>query len=775
VIILVVVRYIFIYPMVLTTLHSLSYIFPTSNNYYNILSNYMEQHTKFRAPAAKMNSGRKRAAHPPPRRMLPTDQRHLLKHLEGVERTWEGSFFLDETHRDLLRELNLSFPIRPYPADMAPALTLDIIRLRLKDRQYRDVEEFQAEIERLEHSSARKWGRDHYITKAAGVVLNTMKKAITNLPDRKPPVTKTGKRKLSDTALKSTEITSAHKTAVLDEIADIERKHAEATIYPDDDRLPMMQVDETRRDLNDDRYGSLEELLDAVWDIFDKSDECNGPRHHITNRVYDLYKYINELVKSELRRCETQNVDELSSQNLDLDEERSQRQARQRNTKQQERIKERHSHYRSGKASKSTYRPRNLVMDKIEEKEKEDQQFGIGAGKDTYARHLRHLSKELPTQQQISALFQAAHLGPIVLGRTASQTNGNNFNAFHKKSNGSTTCDVLLPAADTHPEDSYPMHPTITDLTQGELVYMCGKHLVWDDLRGDELLSYSKDPLFLVVHALGRHHNGEGNVTIQFLDRRKAKDPSGNVASFYSALDLFTIFEVPRWGGWSKPHKTKLHTRKFTQEYLSHGPVLYTDSAYKQARIDDLIKDGLYDIFPEFEAPEDHRRAGLYTLQVICRKSGYPPGKEIIISPSNPEASLVPMAKPSMAATSPNGKTSKSRASKPKTKTKVEPIYSYDNCARLVSMTVNLLNTVRKVTINFRLLSEDVDSSSLEPPLHAFICFFTFDKRQKEDPIFMEWIRNHYQGTILPMCNLLHRKTTTLTITSSTRSPGPLR
>jgi hypothetical protein len=133
------------------------------------------------------------------------------------------------------------------------------------------------------------------------------------------------------------------------------------------------------------------------------------------------------------------------------------------------------------------------------------------------------------------------------------------------------------------------------------------------------------------------------------------------------------------------------------------------------------------------------------------------------------------MAKPSMAATSPNGKTSKSRASKPKTKTKVEPIYSYDNCARLVSMTVNLLNTVRKVTINFRLLSEDVDSSSLEPPLHAFICFFTFDKRQKEDPIFMEWIRNHYQGTILPMCNLLHRKTTTLTITSSTRSPGPLR
>jgi hypothetical protein len=108
-----------------------------------------------------MNSSQKRDANPPPRRMLPTDQRHLLKHLEVVQRTWEGSLFLNETHRKLLKELNLSFPIRPYPTDMAPQLTLDIIRLRLKSWQYRYVEEFQAEIERLFHSSAKKWGRDH--------------------------------------------------------------------------------------------------------------------------------------------------------------------------------------------------------------------------------------------------------------------------------------------------------------------------------------------------------------------------------------------------------------------------------------------------------------------------------------------------------------------------------------------------------------------------------------------------------------------------------------
>jgi hypothetical protein len=167
---------------------------------------------------------------------------------------------------------------------------------------------------------------------------------------------------------------------------------------------------------------------------------------------------------------------------------------------------------------------------------------------------------------------------------------------------------------------------------------------------------------------------------------------------------------------------------KFTQEYLSHGPVLYTDSVYKQARIDDLIKDGLYEIFPEFEAPGDHIRAGLYTLQVICRKAGYPPAKGIIRSRWSPEASSVPTARPSMSAPSPNAKisksraskpkpkpktkaqpnanTPKSRASKPKTNTKVEPLYSYDNCEHLVPMTVNLLNTVRKVTMNFRLLPE---------------------------------------------------------------------
>jgi hypothetical protein len=669
----------------------------------------MKPHTKFQAPAPNMNSSQKRDANPPPRRMLPTDQRHLLKHLEVVQRTWEGSLFLNETHRKLLKELNLSFPIRPYPTDMAPQLTLDIIRLRLKSWQYRYVEEFQAEIERLFHSSAKKWGRDHYITKAAGVVLTTMKEAIKGLPDRKPTVTKTGKRKLDDIALEPTEITSEHKLAVLVEIAQIKGEHENAPLFPEDDSSPIMEVTKIEQDLSEDKYDSVEKLSDDIFNITDKSEDCNGPHHRITRLVYRLLKRVMELIESEQQKVETQsgnNSDtEVSSDTGVLVSKRVQT----NNAKQQQRILDRQSHYRSGRTSRSTRNPRNLVADKIEKREEVDRKSGNKAGKSSYVRHLKELSKQPPTQQQIDDLCRTAASGPIVLGRTASQTDGGKF-GFSKKSNGSTTHDILMPAVDTRLEsEEYQMHTAITDFSQGEIIYMCGKHLAWDDLRGDELLSYSMDPLFLVVHALGRYHGGEGNVTIQFLDRRKATTPEGGPASFYSALDVYTIFEVPRWEGWGEPHKKRLQPRKFTQEYLTHGPVLYADTTYMPARIDDLIRDGLYEISPEFHVAENVERIGLYTAQVVYRKNGY-------------------------------------RPKTPAPGTKKAPIYSYEECSHTVPMTAELLETVRKVTLNFCNVTEVRGRQSSEPPLHAFICFLTFEKRQCADPTFTAWIAKRYTG-----------------------------
>lgn len=62
-------------------------------------------------------------------------------------------------------------------------------------------------------------------------------------------------------------------------------------------------------------------------------------------------------------------------------------------------------------------------------------------------------------------------------------------------------------------------------------------------------------------------------------------------------------------------------------------------------------------------------------------------------------------------------------------------------------MTVKLLETVRKVTLNFRLPPDGVDASTIEPHLHAFICFLTFEKRLKADPVFLDWIRKRYTDT----------------------------
>lgn len=364
----------------------------------------------------------------------------------------------------------------------------------------------------------------------------------------------------------------------------------------------------------------------------------------------------------------------------------------------------------------------------------------------SYEQKLSQLSKNLPSQEQIAKLGLASTAGPNFLGRTASLRRGVQFGVYKNKTNGYTSHDVLLPAADSHNE-MYRSHAHLADMTQGNLRYMIGNHLVWKDLQGDELLSYSKDPLFLVVHALSRHHQNQGYVTIQFLVRSNAKAPDGTPAMFYSALDVYTIFDVPRWSGWGSNDNTKLHPRKFTQEYLSHGPVLTPSTGLKPALIVDLIKDGLYENFPEFEAPMNHKRTGLYTLQVVYRKIGYPP------------------------APLPDVKTSRKRGSKAK---KVPPpIYSYENCSRQVPMDEKLLNTVRKVTLNFRERPENVDPSTLEPPLHAFLCFLTFEKRQREDPTFLEWIKKHYNGIshkFLKSCVIQ-----VLTLPSSTRRPRTLR
>lgn len=334
------------------------------------------------------------------------------------------------------------------------------------------------------------------------------------------------------------------------------------------------------------------------------------------------------------------------------------------------------------------------------------------AHNEIYCKAMDELSKNLPTGVQKTRLEAAKTMGPNYLGRTASKISGRMFNKYSHRSNGWTSSRILMPAADVYEHEE--VHDAITDLTQGDLVYMLGQHLIWNDIHSDEFLSYSKDPLFLVVHALNRAHGGEGDVTIQFFDRRRAKAWDGSRAAFYSALELYDIFEVPKWHGWKANNLDKLHPRKFTQELLSHGTiVLDQESRLKQAPLRDLIRDGLFKIFPELEVPQDQERAGLYTGQVVFRRIGYPP--------SGVEVKKFPR------------------------------LYSYAHCARHVAMTEELLETVRKVTLNFIQLPEGGDAAQVEPPLHIFLCFLTFHKRERRDAAFLAWIKARYTGKCSPV------------------------
>lgn len=73
-------------------------------------------------------------------------------------------------------------------------------------------------------------------------------------------------------------------------------------------------------------------------------------------------------------------------------------------------------------------------------------------------------------------------------------------------------------------------------------------------------------------------------------------------------------------------------------------------------------------------------------------------------------------------------------------------MYSYDSCRRSVSLTTDILNLVRKITLNFFNIPTGEDASTLEPPLHILLQFLTLLKRDKSDPVLMAWIKEHYDG-----------------------------
>lgn len=329
---------------------------------------------------------------------------------------------------------------------------------------------------------------------------------------------------------------------------------------------------------------------------------------------------------------------------------------------------------------------------------------------DEYKRMLKELSTDLPSEEQLARVETEKDLGPYYLGRTASIKGGIRFDIQKRRTNGHTQEDIMLPAAETHPNQR--VHSSMTSMQQGELRYMLGKHLMWHDIPADEFLSYSIDPLFLFVHAMIRRHENQSGVTIQFIDRRKATGVAhlrgeGSLpepAEIYRALALYEIFDLPTWAGHRRSFAHgSLRARKFTQEYLSHGTVLLSDRCFRQAELQELIDDGLHDLFPWFKIPFDHRCDGLYTFQVVCRKLGFPPDLKITKAP-----------------------------------------YSYDHCATEIPFTVERLQQVQRMSRHWSQVSKGVAPDTVEPHLHAFLSCLTLQKRPSRDPIFCDWIKDHY-------------------------------
>lgn len=654
------------------------------------------------------------------------DKGHLLAFLNDLKDHNIARLFLDQSHLD-------SLGLPRYPEIIRPTFDIGMIENKMRGNQYRTSKDLTDDFKCIAENSRQQWGDAHRITQCSKKLLHAVEAFVKHLPALSQG---TRSRQLQRRFLRptvtqcGTSLNSKQVELLQTKISQIEIMHRKDFLLPHDNSRPMQELSKVCRDIVGSNSQPLREIRRKIDSLHSASRSTNGPQHRVTSLIYEALELVNSFAEEATSGPESVELEGL--QMLDSPEPLATPDEPPLGKKEKY-IKQQQDKYRKGERTGKMRAPRNLIAERILERttkivgmeseasdevdeiepdvteggEATEAQHSLNNNRKDYTESLRDLLiRDLPTMEQILALEEASLLGPNFLGRTASLTPGKRF-GYTRKTNGSTSQDLLMPAADAN--EGYDQHAALADLSQGEIIYMTGHHLAWADLRGDELLSYSTDMLFLVVHALGRANRGQGGVTIQVFDRRKARTTDGERAAFYHALDMYTVFEIPHWSGWQGRHPTKLHPRKFTHEFLSHGTILYDDSSLKQATLGDLIRDGLYEIFPPLKTPQDHMQEGLYTAQVVFRRIGYPP-RDPWIGEEHP------------------------------------PIYSYEDCPQVKAMTIDLLQTVRKVALNFRDVADGLETVVVEPPLHAFIGFLTLEKRQRSDPLFTQWIKQHYTG-----------------------------
>lgn len=301
------------------------------------------------------------------------------------------------------------------------------------------------------------------------------------------------------------------------------------------------------------------------------------------------------------------------------------------------------------------------------------------------------LSTDPLTPTQLSTMKASVAANPHFLGRVAARCAGNHQGPMGTASNGATGRYLIRPGASTEQESG--CRGKLEDLLEGELVYMCGKHLQWHNIQGDQLTSFSVSLLFLVVCALQKRDAGAREVTVQLFDTRAAQRPDGSPCPFYSAAMLYKVFDLKNTH--PAPGWLLYDNRTYTHEFLGQGDILLKKGRLRPALIQDLEEAGLLDLLPTF-GPES---GGEMPPPCKIRDLGFP------VSKSVPAGTTV-----------------------------------YDGCVEYEKLTKYLLETARKVALCF------VDVGGGEPPLPFFLLMLSFRKRWREEEVSIDWIKEKYSS-----------------------------
>lgn len=263
----------------------------------------------------------------------------------------------------------------------------------------------------------------------------------------------------------------------------------------------------------------------------------------------------------------------------------------------------------------------------------------------------------------------------------------------------------MQPAAAVDQEEhGHVLYNSIYDFpTLSELLFNFGSRILWMRRKADQFSSYTTSLLFAIVHAMGRKTREETDIYISIIDTRTAKTVQGDPVEFYYVPQLQQILHAPEWHGWGDSQWPKLMAPWFTHEYVAHGTANLGDNALRMVPLEELIQHGLYHFAPGIHDPEQEgEMKKLYHRCVQMRHYWY--GSSVAATPFDRRhlAHAVELA-------------------------------------RLFDPSISEMNSTEL----------DFEEQLQRRPIHLqiFLDLCGLSKRQKNDVLFVEYIRSRFSGT----------------------------